>query len=365
MSVPFQRTVVLNVSEILSNVNRVDIAKFICDKFSGHFPVESVQFVPGGLVHVSFQTSAGKRFVESVDFVALGDVQCPVVKSGPQFVNVFVFHYPFEASVVDLRRVLSSYGEVHEITFQRYPDLNSVSTGSRIVKMVRKAAIPRSLDIGGTFVKTWYRGQPVECDICRKCGHVSKDCPLRGKCRRCLEPGHLSRDCQNPARVWKSVPPVSSSVLSGPTPAEAARALRSPLVMGIGVHGADDNWGLGSESGSAVGEDESVEGEVAPVASAAVGMEVSVEVEAAVVEVVDEGDIAVEADVDGGGSGFVDEDDGDGSGDVEVGSFSGGEGVGDDGDVDVVSVIDGDVGECAVLGDGVPVVVAGCCCFMG
>ena len=48
---------------------------------------------------------------------------------------------------------------------------------------------------------TWYVGQPVECDICQG-GHVSKNCPLKGKCRRCLESGHMARDCKNPPKSW-------------------------------------------------------------------------------------------------------------------------------------------------------------------
>ena len=51
--------------------------------------------------------------------------------------------------------------------------------------------------------KTSYVGQPVDCDICQG-GHVSKDCPLKGKCRRCLESGHMARDCKNPHPPPKS-----------------------------------------------------------------------------------------------------------------------------------------------------------------
>ena len=33
---------------------------------------------------------------------------------------------------------------------------------------------------------------------------VSKNCPLKGKCRRCLESGHMARDCRNPPPPPKS-----------------------------------------------------------------------------------------------------------------------------------------------------------------
>ena len=265
---PFQRTVVLNITAFPSTASRVDIAKCIHAKFASHFPVDSVQFVPGGNVQVTFRSDVAKRSVESVDTIAIGSVQCRVVLPGPRMENVLVFHYPFESNPSALRRVLSSYGEVHDVTMQHYPDLNSVATGTRIVRMVRKSSIPRSLDIDGTLVKVWYRGQPIECDVCGKSGHVSKVCPLKGKCRRCLQPGHMARNCTNAPRAWDTAPSSGDAVPSSgssvaaldPTPAEAAAAsvpVCPPVVpaasassapapaFAIGVYGADENWGMG------------------------------------------------------------------------------------------------------------------------
>ena len=229
MAGPFLRTVVLNVAGFPSTASRVDIAKCVDAKFSSHFPVESIQFVPGGHVQVTFRSSDAKRSVESVDTIAIGNVQCRVVRPGPKMENVLVFHYPFESNPSALRRVLSSFGEVHDVSMQHYPDLNTVATGTRIVRMVRKASIPRSLDIDGVLVKIWYRGQPVECDVCNKSGHVSKVCPLKGKCRRCLQPGYLARNCNNAPRAWGTAPMSGSSVAPlDPTPAEAAAASVRP-----------------------------------------------------------------------------------------------------------------------------------------
>ena len=299
MSGPFQRTVVLNVSEFPSSATRVDIAKCVHAKFSPHFPIDSIQFMPGANVQVTFLSSAAKRSVESVESIAIGSVHCRVVRPGPRMENVLVFHYPYESNPSALRRALSSYGEVHEISMQHYPDLNLVSTGTRIVRMVRKASIPRSLDINGVLVKVWYRGQPLECDICGKSGHVSKVCPMKGKCRRCLQPGHLARNCTNAPRAWGAVPSTVSSVASlDPTPAEAAAAApasvpvrpadvpvsvpdvsapsasSAPASMVIGVYGADENWGMGEgemgvasadcneDSATVVGADDESEGVV-------------------------------------------------------------------------------------------------------
>ena len=137
---------------------------------------------------------------------------------------------------------MSSFGKVRDIQYQHYPDLRFISTGTRVVKMVRNSPIPRSLDVGGYMCKTWYVGQPVECDICQG-GHVSKNCPLKGKCRRCLESGHMARDCKNPPKSWGTrvssgdIAVEASGTAGGaaagfldPNPAEASgRALFSEL----------------------------------------------------------------------------------------------------------------------------------------
>ena len=66
-----------------------------------------------------------------------------------------------------------------------------------VVSMVRKQAIPRTLEVDGYNCKVSYYGQAKECDICQKTGHIAKDCPFRGKCLRCGQACHLYRDCRN------------------------------------------------------------------------------------------------------------------------------------------------------------------------
>ena len=90
---------------------------------------------------------------------------------------------------------------MRDIRYQRYSSSASLSTGNRLVRIVRKKHIPRSLNVAGYAIKTWYAGQPTECDICRE-AHVAKNCPFRGKCRKCMQEGHVARDCTNPPNVW-------------------------------------------------------------------------------------------------------------------------------------------------------------------
>ena len=97
--------------------------------------------------------------------------------------------------------MLGGYGEVQDIRYQRYSSSATLSTRNRLVRMLHKRHIPRSLNVAGYAIKTWYAGQPTECDICRE-AHVAKNCPFRGKCRKCMQEGHVARDYTNPPNVW-------------------------------------------------------------------------------------------------------------------------------------------------------------------
>lgn len=105
---------------------------------------------------------------------------------------------------------MQQYGDVGGIRHQLHPD-STVYTGTRIVRMVRKGPIPRHISVEGWSGKVWYRGQPVECDICGA-GHVSRVCPMRNKCRLCGAEGHFARSC--PRRDdpdWGEVNPPSTT----------------------------------------------------------------------------------------------------------------------------------------------------------
>ena len=130
-------------------------------------------------------------------------VTCRVVESGPRVQLINIYHYLYEEDNALLLAVLGGYGEVRDIRYQRYSSSATLSTGNRLVQLVRKKHIPRSLNVAGYAIKTWYAGQPTKCDICRE-AHVAKNCPFRGKCRKCMQEGHVARDCTNPPNVWGS-----------------------------------------------------------------------------------------------------------------------------------------------------------------
>ena len=121
------------------------------------------------------------------------------------------------------------FGTVKGVKRQHWVDLPDVQIGTRLVDIFLDKHVPRNLVIGGFNCKTWYRGQPVTCDLCGEIGHVLSQCPIRGKCRRCREPGHLARDCNRPAWNARDPPPDVGSANVEPTPAEAAASSADDL----------------------------------------------------------------------------------------------------------------------------------------
>lgn len=123
-------------------------------------------------------------------------------------------------------KVFKKFGDVLGLAHQHYPDHNEICTGVRLLRIVRSSPIPHNVEVGSWAVKVWYRGMSPECDICGQ-GHVAKDCPLRGKCRRCRQPGHVSRNCTNLPSAWDS-PDANHLANADPTPAEVAASASGP-----------------------------------------------------------------------------------------------------------------------------------------
>lgn len=92
------------------------------------------------------------------------------------------------------------YSKVKDCTRQHWPNLPTVHTVTRLVKMEVKQPIPRNLNIGGIGVKIWHMGQPARCDVCAN-GHVTAEWLLKGLCRSCKPEGHIARNY--PSGAWR------------------------------------------------------------------------------------------------------------------------------------------------------------------
>lgn len=214
-----ERTVIIN-SGFPKEATPADIAKAIVDHFGPI--VEAIQACPGRQYRITFATPAGKRYYDDLEIMSIGDVQCRIWRASP-YSNVLVYHYPFEGSDVKIVNFLKQYGVVESIKRQVWTGLK-VSTGTRIVRMIRQSQIPRLANIDGLKCKVWYKEQPIECDICHD-GHKAAQCPHKGKCFTCRQPGHVSRDCpQAWYRQAEEAPVVNTGPDPDPTAAESPSA---------------------------------------------------------------------------------------------------------------------------------------------
>ena len=87
-------------------------------------------------------------------------------------------------------------------------DTPNLCNGNRVLKMVLKEDLPYFTSVCGYQCRVWYRGQPIQCFVCRQPGHRPQSCPLSGRCRYCHQVGHMARDR---AQAWDPTPPAVSA----------------------------------------------------------------------------------------------------------------------------------------------------------
>ena len=123
---------VLDISGLPAALGRFEIAKAVDDLYCVDFVVKSIQFMPGKRLHVVFDRPEAKNITEQFMQATIHGVTCRVV----HFIDVY--HYHYEEDNAPLLAVLGGYGEVPDIRYQRYSSSATLSTGNRLVRMVRK-----------------------------------------------------------------------------------------------------------------------------------------------------------------------------------------------------------------------------------
>ena len=221
----FRRTVSLDVSQLASSNQRKDVSTFIVEHFAQH-KIHAVQFI-GTVAKVTFAVEASKQEVISHQAININGVQCAVRGGGPRAQNVLVYNYPVEGHEDPIRRALGAYGVIEEVKFRHWAHMLTVGDGVRIVRMVRREAIPQHMSIGEVRVKIAYVGQQQVCDLCDAPGHIARNCPFRNKCFQCGLEGHFSLSC--PQRDGYR----DRDSVQDPTPAEAAAAVASTAATSV------------------------------------------------------------------------------------------------------------------------------------
>ena len=168
-----------------------------------------VQFLRGGKVRVSFREQADRDHFLS-EGMRLDDEDIPVTRDAKKVTVLYVRDLPYEVASDDLVDFLSTFGEVLTVERSVAADTPNLCNGNRVLKMVLKDDLPYFISICGYQCRVWYRGQPIQCFVCRQLGHRAQSCPLSGRCRYCHQVGYMARNC---AQVWDPTPPAVSHVI--------------------------------------------------------------------------------------------------------------------------------------------------------
>ena len=158
--------------------------------------VQCIQFVPNGIVRVTFKESAqcDAALASGVSFRG-SKLRVSPVDARTRL--VYVCDLPAEVPDEPVCVFLRQYGIVHSLSPRFHPGLPDVKTGTRVAKVTLLKDLPSTVRIAGFDVRLWYLGQPQSCPVCRQFGHRVRDCPLNGLCRRCRQPGHMARECSS------------------------------------------------------------------------------------------------------------------------------------------------------------------------
>ena len=129
-----------------------------------------VQFLRNGKVRVSFREKdvCGHYLVEGLRF---GDHDIPVTKDGQKVTVLYIRDLPYEVPSDDLVDFFSNYGEV--LTVERSVAVNfpGLCNGNRILKLILNEDLPYFFSVCGYQCRVCYRGQPLQCLVCRERGH--------------------------------------------------------------------------------------------------------------------------------------------------------------------------------------------------
>ena len=173
--------------------------------------VQCIQFVPNGVVRVTYKESAqcDAALVSGVSFRGTSLRATPV---DARTRLVYLRDLPAEVPDDPVRAFFRKFGVLHSLSPQFHPGWPDVKNGTRVAKVTLTKDLPSSVRIAGFDARLWYQGQPQSCPVCRQFGHRVRDCPLNGLCRRCQQPGHMARECSSrrPNVVPESTDPVPS-----------------------------------------------------------------------------------------------------------------------------------------------------------
>ena len=119
--------------------------------------LSAVQFIPRGLIRLTFKELADKERLVSQGSIMLENVECDVTPSDRPYTIVYVHHFPAEGDDALLLEEFSRFGKIKASKHQHFAGRPNLLTGSRVLTMSLSKQIPAEVFVGSYPTRVWYR----------------------------------------------------------------------------------------------------------------------------------------------------------------------------------------------------------------
>nr|XP_050046417.1 uncharacterized protein LOC126543335 [Dermacentor andersoni] len=150
---------------------------------------------------VNFRSEEAKKKLLDIGHIVVKGKTCVVFDPERQEVRLKVHWCAFNVSNETLRRAFAEYGEVKEVSSDRWKTggFENADSTTRVVRLVLREGvnlerIPHQLRIGNGTVLVVVPGRAPICLRCRNTGHIRRDCKVP-KCSECHAFGHEEAEC--------------------------------------------------------------------------------------------------------------------------------------------------------------------------
>ncbi|XP_077516548.1 uncharacterized protein LOC144126363 [Amblyomma americanum] len=150
---------------------------------------------------VNFRSEEAKKKLLDAEYITVKGKTCVVFDPERHEVRLKVHWCAFNVSNETLRRAFAEYGEVKEVSGDKWKTTGFANADSttRVVRLVlREGAslerIPHQMRIRNGTVLVVEPGRATICRHCRNTGHIRRDCKVP-KCSQCHAYGHAEAEC--------------------------------------------------------------------------------------------------------------------------------------------------------------------------
>ena len=176
MVMPYGNRAAVATLPALALTSKPATIKEVIADFAAQCPHESVlecvQLIKGRTLRVVYPSAEVMEDIVSGGLTFRGH---PLQFKTPALYKwVTLMDLPYGISDGEIKTVLSKFGQIAHIRAETYMHLY---TGTRLIKMVIKTAIPSRIGVAGHQCTIFYRGQVRSCFRCGLTGHEAKQCP--------------------------------------------------------------------------------------------------------------------------------------------------------------------------------------------